>query len=138
MKSRFANSSPYTSGYEDHYYALDYVAPYMARPTTPQEIMDIWGKKPLNFDPGTQWQYSNIELCHRRRHHRKDNRCEPLFDFVRARIFQKLGMQSPIDVDHQPWSAAGRNGLPHVSRLVLRASLNRRAPTGSSLPASWP
>lgn len=45
----------HTSGYED-YYALDYVAPYMIVPTTAESIMNQWGKKPLNFDPGTRWQ----------------------------------------------------------------------------------
>jgi len=24
-----------------------------------QQIMDAWAKKPLDFDPGTKWQYSN-------------------------------------------------------------------------------
>jgi D-alanyl-D-alanine carboxypeptidase len=98
----------HTSGYED-YYALDYVAPYMARPTTPQEIMNIWGKKPLNFDPGTRWQYSNTNYVIAGAIIEKITG-EPLFDFVRARIFQKLGMQSPIDVDHQPWSAQDATG----------------------------
>ncbi|MEI9928007.1 MAG: serine hydrolase [Sphingomonas sp.] len=31
----------------------------MERPTTPQGIVDRWAKKPLDFAPGTQWQYSN-------------------------------------------------------------------------------
>ena len=26
---------------------------------TPQAIVDRWAKKPLDFAPGTQWQYSN-------------------------------------------------------------------------------
>ena len=82
----------HTSGYED-YYALDYVAPYMARPTTPQEIMNIWGKKPLNFDPGTQWQYSNTNYVIAGAIIEKITG-EPLFDFVRARIFQKPGSPS--------------------------------------------
>ena len=29
------------------------------RPVTPQQIVDRWAKKPLDFAPGTQWQYSN-------------------------------------------------------------------------------
>ena len=31
----------------------------MMAPTTAQHILDLWGKRPLDFDPGTQWQYSN-------------------------------------------------------------------------------
>ncbi len=94
----------HTSGYED-YYALDYVAPYMVLPTTAQTIMNNWGKKPLNFDPGTRWQYSNTNYVIAGAIIEKLTG-QPLIDFLRARIFLKLGMQSAIDVDRQPWSAA--------------------------------
>jgi CubicO group peptidase (beta-lactamase class C family) len=92
----------HTSGYED-YYALDYVAPYMAQPTTAGKIMDTWGKKPLNFDPGTQWQYSNTNFTIAGVIAEK-LAGQPLMDFLRARIFTPLHMTSPIDVDQQPWS----------------------------------
>jgi D-alanyl-D-alanine carboxypeptidase len=98
----------HTSGYED-YYALDYVAPYMVLPTTPQAIMDIWGKKPLNFDPGTRWQYSNTNYVIAGAIIEKITG-QPLIDFLRSWIFEKLGMESPIDVDHQPWSTADPTG----------------------------
>jgi D-alanyl-D-alanine carboxypeptidase len=93
----------HTSGYED-YYALDYVAPYMVLPTTPEGIMNLWGKKGLNFDPGTRWQYSNTNFVIAGAIIEKITG-RPLIDFLRERIFSKLGMQSPIDVDAQPWSA---------------------------------
>lgn len=48
----------HTSGYED-YAPQDYIIPAWTKPTTPQAIMNSWAKKPLNFDPGTKWQYSN-------------------------------------------------------------------------------
>ncbi|MGH9454045.1 MAG: serine hydrolase domain-containing protein, partial [Terriglobia bacterium] len=44
----------HTSGYQD-YYPLDYVAPFMLQPVTPSDILDRFAKKPLNFEPGTQW-----------------------------------------------------------------------------------
>ncbi len=94
----------HTSGYED-FYALDYVAPYMRLPTTPQSIMDIWGKKPLNFDPGTKWQYSNTNYVIAGAIIEKITG-KPLFDLLRSRIFGPLGMQSAIDIDLEPWSAA--------------------------------
>ena len=31
----------------------------MMKPATAQQIIDTWAKKPLDFEPGTQWQYSN-------------------------------------------------------------------------------
>jgi CubicO group peptidase (beta-lactamase class C family) len=92
----------HTSGYED-YYALDYVAPYMAQPTTPMKIIDTWGKKPLNFDPGTKWQYSNTNYTIAGEIVDKVAG-QPLIDFIRTRIFEPLGMKTPIDVDRQPWS----------------------------------
>ena len=51
----------HTSGYQD-YYPLDYVAPFMQKPVTAEGILDIWAKKPLDFDPGTRWQYSNTNF----------------------------------------------------------------------------
>src|SRR5690348_8124233 len=48
----------HTSGYQD-YWPQDYVMPTMLEPTTAQQIVDRWAKIPLDFDPGTRWQYSN-------------------------------------------------------------------------------
>ena len=48
----------HTSGYQD-FWPQDYVMPMMMQPTTAQKILDMWARKPLDFDPGTKWQYSN-------------------------------------------------------------------------------
>lgn len=48
----------HTSGLRD-YWPQDYSFKAMATPVTPQQIVDRWAKKPLDFAPGTQWQYSN-------------------------------------------------------------------------------
>jgi D-alanyl-D-alanine carboxypeptidase len=47
-----------TAGYQD-YWRQDYVFPAMLEPTTAQAILDRWARKPLDFEPGTKWQYSN-------------------------------------------------------------------------------
>src|SRR5277367_2358606 len=47
-----------TSGYQD-FWPEDYVMTSMLKPSTPEHILDVWAKKPLDFEPGTQWQYSN-------------------------------------------------------------------------------
>jgi len=47
-----------TAGYQD-YWPQDYVFGDMARPTTRESIMRRWAGIPLDFDPGTKWQYSN-------------------------------------------------------------------------------
>jgi CubicO group peptidase (beta-lactamase class C family) len=51
----------HTSGYQD-YYPLDYVAPFMTVPVTPDQILDRFARIPLDFEPGTEWQYSNTNF----------------------------------------------------------------------------
>src|SRR5580700_164298 len=48
----------HTSGYQD-YWPQDYVMPMMLQPVDARKILDTWARKPLDFDPGTKWQYSN-------------------------------------------------------------------------------
>src|SRR5207244_10381237 len=47
-----------TAGYQD-YWPQDYVMPSMMNPASPEEILKGWAQKPLDFEPGTKWQYSN-------------------------------------------------------------------------------
>src|ERR1017187_6794286 len=51
----------HTSGYQD-YWPEDYVMTPMLAPESAQQILDTWAKKPLDFEPGTQWQYSNTNF----------------------------------------------------------------------------
>ena len=41
----------HTSGYQD-YWPEDYLMTPMMKPTTAQQILDTWAKKPLDFEPG--------------------------------------------------------------------------------------
>ncbi|CAN5348284.1 hypothetical protein BH10PSE15_BH10PSE15_05860 [soil metagenome] len=86
----------HTSGLQD-YWPQDYSFAAMRQPVTPQQIVDRWAKKPLDFAPGTQWQYSNtgyvvagmiVEQV----------AGMPLLDFLRTRVFTPLGM-APVDQD---------------------------------------
>ena len=92
----------HTSGYQD-YYPLDYVAPFMTGATTPRHILDTWAKKPLDFEPGAEWQYSNTNYVIIGQILEKITG-KPLIDFLRARIFEPLGMHSPIDIGRDRWS----------------------------------
>src|SRR5205085_4393916 len=47
----------HTSGLQD-YWPQDYSFAAMAQPTTPQQIVDRWAKRTLDFEPGTQWPSS--------------------------------------------------------------------------------
>ncbi len=94
----------HTSGYED-YAPQDYIIPEWTKPISPREIMDRWGKKPLNFDPGTRWQYSNTNYVIAGEIFQKISG-QPLVDVLRANIFGPLGMTSAGDiVDHRPADA---------------------------------
>ena len=70
----------------------------MATPTTPQQIIDIWAKKPLDYAPGTQWQYSNTGYVVAGQIVEKVAG-EPLFSFLQRRIFRPLRMTSVVDMD---------------------------------------
>lgn len=87
----------HTSGYQD-YYAEDYTVPSMLKPTTPDAILNKWGKQPLDFEPGTKWQYSNtnyviagkiIELASGM----------PLMAFLQQQVFAPLNMSHVLDYD---------------------------------------
>lgn len=86
----------HTSGLQD-YWPQDYSFAAMATPTTPQQILDRWAKKPLDFAPGAQWQYSNTGYVVAGLIVEKVAG-EPLLAFLQRRIFAPLGM-TPIDQD---------------------------------------
>jgi CubicO group peptidase (beta-lactamase class C family) len=86
-----------TSGYQD-YWPQDYVMPGMLKDVTPQGILDGWAKKPLDFDPGTRWQYSNTNYVIAGVIIEKVAGT-PLLDFLAERVFKPLGMFSVADTD---------------------------------------
>jgi|SRR5579872_832571 len=47
----------HTSGYQD-YFTQEYIPPRTQKPTTVEAILKTWAEKPLDFNPGTEWQYS--------------------------------------------------------------------------------
>lgn len=85
----------HTSGYED-YAPQDYLIPEWTRPTTPGAILDKWAGKPLNFDPGTKWQYSNTNYVLAGEIFEKVSG-QPLVRFLREKIFDPLDMKSASD-----------------------------------------
>ena len=82
----------HTSGLQD-YWPQDYSFADMAKPTTPQGIVDRWAKKPLDFEPGTQWQYSNTGYVVAGMIVEKVAGM-PLLDFLDQRIFKPLGIKA--------------------------------------------
>jgi D-alanyl-D-alanine carboxypeptidase len=87
----------HTSGLQD-FWPQDYLFSDMTVPTTPQHIVDKWAKKPLDFEPGTRWQYSNTGYVVAGMIAEKVSG-EPLLTFLKEHIFQPLGMH-PLDQDN--------------------------------------
>jgi CubicO group peptidase (beta-lactamase class C family) len=87
----------HTSGLQD-YWPQDYSFEAMSRPTSPQGIVDRWAKKPLDFQPGEQWQYSNTGYVVAGMIAEKVSG-ERLMAYLKRRIFDPLGMASVRDQD---------------------------------------
>ncbi len=87
----------HTSGYQD-YWPQDYVPPFMLQSITADKLLDQWARKPLDFDPGTEWQYSNTNFVIAGLIVEKASG-EPLLQFLSEHIFTPLGMKSVINID---------------------------------------
>jgi CubicO group peptidase (beta-lactamase class C family) len=87
----------HTSGYQD-YWPQDYVMPLMLQPVTAQKILDTWARKPLDFEPGTKWQYSNTNFVIAGLIVEKVSG-EPLLQFLQEKVFAPLNMKSVADTD---------------------------------------
>ena len=78
----------HTSGYQD-YWPQDYVMPMMLKPVTAEQILDGWARKPLDFDPGTKWQYSNTNYVIAGVIIEKASGM-PMLQFLREKVFNRL------------------------------------------------
>jgi D-alanyl-D-alanine carboxypeptidase len=87
----------HTSGYQD-YWPQDYVMKPMLEPITARKIMDTWAKKPLDFEPGTKWQYSNTSYVIAGAIVEKVAGIS-FFQFLQQSIFKPLNMTSVMSVD---------------------------------------
>ncbi len=86
-----------TSGYQD-FWPEDYVMTSMMKSTDPQGILDVWAKKPLDFEPGTDWQYSNTNFVIAGRI-AEITGGKPLIEQLQERIFRPLKMTGVFNSD---------------------------------------
>lgn len=87
----------HTSGYQD-FWPEDYVMTSMLQSTTAQHILDVWGRKPLDFEPGTKWQYSNTNYVIAGQIIEKLTG-DTLVHMLETRIFKPLGMTNVLNTD---------------------------------------
>ncbi|HEY2751969.1 serine hydrolase domain-containing protein [Phenylobacterium sp.] len=95
----------HTAGYRD-YWPQDYVTIEMGRPVTTRALLDEWAKKPLDFAPGTDWQYSNTGFVIAGAIVEKISG-RSLVSFLRTNVFEPLHMQGVIDADQSSADAIG-------------------------------
>jgi D-alanyl-D-alanine carboxypeptidase len=117
----------HTSGYED-YAPQDYLIPDWTRSITPQALLERWAAKPLNFEPGTRWQYSNTNFVLAAQIFEKASG-RRLVDFLRERIFEPLEMRTAAD-----W--AGLPSGPSDAMAYTRFALGPPRPVGREA-AGW-
>ena len=108
----------HTSGYQD-FWPQDYVPPLMLRDISAKGILDIWAKKPLDFDPGTKWQYSNTNYVIAGLIVEKASG-KPLLQFLRERVFKPLGMETITDTDQAKLPAGDPEGYFRYALGPLR------------------
>ena len=102
----------HTSGYQD-YWPEDYLMTPMRKPESAQQIIDTWAKKPLDFEPGTQWQYSNTNFVIAGRIVETITGA-PLMHTTR--IFRPLGMQSVWNSDETKLTTA--DATPYIRNAL--------------------
>src|SRR5213082_1359099 len=108
----------HSSGYQD-YWPQDYVMPGMLLPVTAQKIMDTWAKIPLDFEPGTKWQYSNTNFVIAGVIVEKVGG-KPLLQFLSEKVFVPLGMKSIYNTDQEKLSDSDPTGYLRYALGPLR------------------
>lgn len=108
----------HTSGYQD-FWPQDYAMPFVLQPTTAEKIMDQWARKPLDFDPGTKWQYSNTNYVIAGVIVEKASGMS-FFQFVREHILMPAGIHQAADSDQQKLASSDPEGYIRYGLGPLR------------------
>jgi len=108
----------HTSGYQD-FWPQDYVMPGMLQPTTAQKILDGWARIPLDFTPGTKWQYSNTNYVIAGLIVEKAAG-KPLLSVLQERVFGPLHMASVTNTDEAKLPASDPTGYMRYALGPLR------------------
>ena len=108
----------HTSGYQD-FWPQDYVPPMMLKPMPPQEILNRWAKIPLDFEPGTKWQYSNTNFVIAAQIVEKITN-KPFFDFLENNILKPLGLSSAVNFDKRKLTKEDPTGYMQYGLGPLR------------------
>src|ERR1035441_8949157 len=87
----------HTSGYSD-YAPQDYTIPAWTKPVDPLALVHEWAEKPLDFEPGTKWQYSNTNFVLAALILEKVSG-EPFWRLLKTRVLDPLGLKEGLNLD---------------------------------------
>jgi CubicO group peptidase (beta-lactamase class C family) len=117
------NLLTHTSGYQD-YAPQDYTIPAWRLPVDPIKVVREYAGKPLDFDPGTQWQYSNTNFVLLALIVEKVSG-EPFAKFLRERVLGPAGLEHVLNLNTEQakLEVTGymRNALAPIRPAVLEA-----------------
>jgi len=113
----------HTSGYSD-YAPQDYTIPAWTKPMDPLKLVREWAEKPLDFEPGTKWQYSNTNFVLATLIVDKVSG-KPFWQLLKTRVLDPLGLHEVLnlDTDRARLEAEGtmRNALAPLRPAILEA-----------------
>jgi CubicO group peptidase (beta-lactamase class C family) len=117
------NLLTHTSGYQD-YAPQDYTIPAWKLPGDPLAVVHEFAAKPLDFEPGTQWQYSNTNFVIAALIVQKVAG-EPFATFLRDRILTPAHLEGVLNLntDQASLQVTGymRNALAPLRPAALEA-----------------
>jgi D-alanyl-D-alanine carboxypeptidase len=120
---KIINLLTHTSGYQD-YAPQDYTIPAWKLPGNPLAIVHEFAGKPLDFDPGTQWQYSNTNFVLAALIVQKVSG-EPFAKFLRENVLRPAGLEDVLNLntDQSKLQVTGymRYALAPISPAALEA-----------------
>jgi D-alanyl-D-alanine carboxypeptidase len=120
---RIINLLTHTSGYQD-YAPQDYTIPEWKLPGDPLKVVHEFAGKPLDFDPGTQWQYSNTNFVLAALIVQKVS-AVPFAAFLKQNVLDPAGLKDVLNlnVDQPRLQVTGymRNALAPIRPAALEA-----------------
>jgi CubicO group peptidase (beta-lactamase class C family) len=121
---KIINLLTHTSGYQD-YAPQDYTIPAWKLPTDPLKVVREFAGKPLDFTPGTQWQYSNTNFVLAALIVQKVSG-EPFAQFLREHVLAPAHIDDVLNLntDKSQLQVRGymRNALAPIRPAALEAS----------------
>ena len=120
---KIVNLLSHSSGYQD-YAPQDYTIPEWMRPTDPLKVVREFAGKPLDFEPGTQYQYSNTNFELAALIVQKVGG-EPFAKFLQERVLGPAGLEHVLNLntDQSKLEVTGymRNALAPIRPAALEA-----------------